>query len=259
MYYEVYADVLFAENLWMDAMLLLLTAWAAGRQVRPGRIAAGACAGSLGACALTFASASLSGTGYFLGTAAVAAVMTGIAFPNKKGYVPCLVSLYAESFALGGILRYLEQFHALAGLWFAAFSALAAALLLGIERLLALARKNRALTCPVLLECGSCRILAEALCDTGNSLYDPVSGSPVSILSGELLERLLLEADRELLPRAVPYRTISESGTLTAYVLDRMEIRAPQGVRVCARPMLARMPGQNSRYQLILHRDLLSS
>ncbi len=28
MYYEVYVDVLFVKNLWMNAMLLLLTGWA---------------------------------------------------------------------------------------------------------------------------------------------------------------------------------------------------------------------------------------
>ena len=61
MYYEVYVDVLFVKNLWMNAALLAMTVWADQKRVRPMRILAAAAAGSLGACALYLASARLAG------------------------------------------------------------------------------------------------------------------------------------------------------------------------------------------------------
>ena len=49
MYYEVYVDILFLENLWMDAELLVLTAKLFRKPLHAGRILAAAIAGSLGA------------------------------------------------------------------------------------------------------------------------------------------------------------------------------------------------------------------
>lgn len=259
MYYEVYVDVLFVENLWMNVLLLLLTGWAGQVSVKYWRVAAAACVGSLGACALTIASAWLSGIGYFLGTFGLAAVMVFLAFSGKKGFFGLLLSLYLESFVLNGILRYLEQFHRLFGLWFGIFGSISVLFLLAAEQLLRMWRKRKALTCPVVLRCGTCEMLVEALCDTGNSLYDPISKSPVSILSDELMKDFLSKSGRELLPRMIPYHTISESGVLQAYILDVMEIQEPSGSRTVQRPMVACMPKEPKQYQLILHRDLLSS
>ena len=52
MYYEVYVDVLFVENLWVNVCLLLLTSRLMGYQTDRKRIAAGAALGSMGACLL---------------------------------------------------------------------------------------------------------------------------------------------------------------------------------------------------------------
>ena len=57
MYYEVYVDVLFVENLWVNVCLLLLTSRLMGYQTDRKRIAAGAALGSMGACLLETGSA----------------------------------------------------------------------------------------------------------------------------------------------------------------------------------------------------------
>ena len=81
----------------------------------------------------------------------------------------------------------------------------------------------------------------------------------VSILDEKVLEELLLESGKERLPHFIPYDTISEHGILESYVLDGMELD-PEGKSVwIRRPMIARMPNKSRQYQLILHRDLLSS
>ncbi len=259
MYYEVYVDVLFVKNLWMNAVLLLLTAWADQEKVKIWRIGAAAMTGSLGVCLLYIASAWLSGIHYVLGSVVLAAGMTGIAYSGRKHFLGRMTSLYMESFLLNGILNYLEQFHRLAGVWFAVFSSISAAVLMAAEYIWRDRKREKERTLSVVLHHGVCRILVEALYDTGNGLYDPVSQKAVSILDEKVLEELLLESGKERLPHFIPYDTISEHGILESYVLDGMELD-PEGKSVwIRRPMIARMPNKSRQYQLILHRDLLSS
>lgn len=259
MYYEVYVDVLFVENLWMNLLLLWLTARVWHTSVKRQRIVVAALTGSLGACALTVFSAGLSGMGCFLGSILLAAGMIRIAFSREKGFLTRLVLLYITGFVLNGILRYLEQFHDMAGVWLAVSSSLSALGLSAVEYALRRRREHLGLTVQAELKLGAGVVKTEALHDTGNSLRDPVSGRPVCILSGELLEALLRGAGRETLPHAVPFHTISQSGILKAYILDELVLYLPEGKRVLKQPMVASMPGKSSQYQLILHRDMLSS
>ncbi len=259
MYYEVYVDVLFVKNLWMNAMLLFLAVWKARETVKTGRILTAAAAGSLGACILHIASARLSGIHYFLGTFILAAGMTKIACPGRKHFFRRMFSLYAECFLLNGMLRYLEQFHRLAGVWFAVFSSISAAGLMAAEYIWNKRKRENGRTVSVVLHHGVCRISVKALYDTGNSLYDPISKKAVSILDGKVLEEILLKSERQNLPRMVPYDTIAEHGILEAYILDGMVLESQNADQWIAHPMVARMPNKSRQYQLILHRDLLSS
>lgn len=115
MYYEVYVDVLFDENLWVNVCLLLLTSRLMGYQTDRKRIAAGAALGSMGACLLETGSAYLTTAGWFLGTILTAAVMIRTAYGKRNTYIKCLVVLYLEGWLLGGTIRYLEQFYVPAG------------------------------------------------------------------------------------------------------------------------------------------------
>lgn len=259
MYYEVYADVLFVKNLWMDLLLLFITAWANRTPVRVGRILAAAVLGGLGACALTIASPGLTGAGYFLGTLALAAGMTKTAYPGREHLGERILSVYLEGMMLGGMIRYLEQFHSLAGVWFLVASSVSAGLILAGERFLKYRKRRQSLTCRVTLRHGQSRAKLDALYDTGNSLRDPVSGKPVSILEEERLQELLEQSGLENLPRVIPYRTISQRGILYAYVLEEMEVEGPDGSRTLKKPLLAGMPEGKGQYPMILHRDLLSS
>ncbi|MBS6396615.1 MAG: sigma-E processing peptidase SpoIIGA [Clostridiales bacterium] len=259
MYYEVYVDVLFIENLWMNVILLLLTAWADQIPVKAARVAAAACFGSLGACVLTVASAWLYGIHYFLGAFILAAGMIAIVFPDRKHFFSRMLFLYIESFLLNGILGYLEQFHSMSGVWFVIFSSVSWLCLTAAEYFRNRRKQKRELVCSAVLQNGMCRITVEALWDTGNGLYDPVSGHPVCILEGRLLNRLLEESGRERILRVIPYHTISQSGILEAYILEEMELSGSKGNRHVKNPVIARMPEEGRQYPLILHRDLMPS
>lgn len=259
MYYEVYVDVLFVENLCMNAMLLLLTAWWDQAEVKALRIAAAAALGSLGACVLVVVSDRLSGAGYFLGSTALAAGMVFMAFGNKRRFAFRVLCLYMQSFVLSGILRYLGQFHRMSGVWFACYSGASAIILLAAEYIFRNRKKVEKRTCLAILYHGECRISVEALFDTGNGLYDPISRRAVSILDQEVLKKLLDGSGKENLPRFIPYHTISGKGILTAYILDGMELTFTGEQRHLKHPMVAVMPEKNTQYKMILHRDLIPS
>ena len=259
MYYEVYVDVLFVENLWINGCLLLFTSRLMEYQTSRKRIVAGAFLGSVGACLLEVFSTYLTAAGWFFGTVLTAAVMIRITYGKRNAYIKCLVVLYLEGWLLGGTIRYLEQFHVLAGLMLAGVSTAIAALLLTVQWVLVKIRKKEQTICPVVLYLGTASISTEGLVDTGNSLRDPVSGRPVSVCTESILQTLVQASGTELFPRLIPYQTIAEHGLLKAYVLDRMEITTTEGTCVCKRPILAGMPMTSRQYELILHQELLSS
>ena len=67
MYYEVYADVLFVKNFWLDFLLLLVTAWAGRVPCRLRRILTAAVLGGSGSVVLPPIAAKLHGRGYVRG------------------------------------------------------------------------------------------------------------------------------------------------------------------------------------------------
>ena len=208
MYYEVYVDVLFVENLWVNVCLLLLTSRLMGYQTDRKRIAAGAALGSMGACLLETGSAYLTTAGWFLGTILTAAVMVRTAYGKRNTYIKCLVVLYLEGWLLGGTVRYLEQFYVLAGLMMAGGSMVLAGILLAVEWVLVKLREREDIICPVALYLGEASISTEGLVDTGNSLRDPVSGRPVSVCTEPVLQALVEKSGKELFPRLITYQTV---------------------------------------------------
>ncbi|MBR5510338.1 MAG: sigma-E processing peptidase SpoIIGA [Lachnospiraceae bacterium] len=259
MYYEVYVDILFLENFWMNTMLLLLTAWTDHATVRKGRIAAAAAAGSLGSCFLTIISAWTTGIFCFLGNLLLAMGMVCIAFSERHHMLTRTMLLYAECFAMNGVLRYLGQFHRLGGVWFVCFSSISFLFLMIVESIWKQRKKRREQMCSAVLYLNAYQVTVEALWDTGNSLCDPITGAPVHVLDSMILDQLLEHAEGEHIPRYIPYHTISQTGILDVYVLDAMELRMPDENLRIDHPMIARMPEKSSVCQLILHCDLLPS
>ena len=142
MYYEVYVDILFLENLWMDAELLVLTAKLFRKPLHAGRILAAAIAGSLGACLLTIGSEWISRAGCFLGSLFLAVLMTAIAFGREKHFRLTVAGLYLECFLMGGFLRYADQFYRLNGMVFLMAGSVAGVVLSGLETLILEKKKD---------------------------------------------------------------------------------------------------------------------
>ena len=71
---------------------------------------------------------------------------------------------------------------------------------------------------------GGAIICLNALYDTGNRLYEPISGKPVCIVKEEVFQKLL-ETEEENFIRYIPYRSMGKTkGVLRAVAITRMEI-----------------------------------
>lgn len=259
MYYEVDVDLLFLENLWMNVILLLLTAWSCRFPVKFWRILIAAGLGSMGACIMTVCSATLTNFAYFSNMLLLSAIMAAVGFPRKKYFFLTVIGLYLEGFALSGILRFWKMVVPFGEMQIWLAEGMGAALLAMLELLLRTRRKKADLSKEVLLYCDGGKIRVKAWYDTGNGLYDPFNGKPVSILEQGCMNQLLVSAEQERIPRKIPYRTIDREGMLDVYILDAMEIDGPEEIFRIERPEVACMPEAIRSCQLLLHRDLLPS
>ena len=95
------------------------------------------------------------------------------------------------------------------------------------------------------------RINVIGLADTGNSLTEPITGKPVSVIQAEELKEI---PDKILL---VPYNSVGkERGLMRAFVADNMIVNG----RTVEKPIIGIHKGSfggNNRYQLILHPKIL--
>lgn len=109
------------------------------------------------------------------------------------------------------------------------------------------------------LEFGSRKMLATALIDTGNKLYDPFYHRPVILVDASMLEEIMQEC-REQRPEKlqyIPFRSIGkEKGMLEGLMLDRVSLkwqektwRFTEVIAASAKEALC----QNKEYQVIFH------
>lgn len=102
-------------------------------------------------------------------------------------------------------------------------------------------------------------ITLKALADTGNSLKEPISGKPVSVVEEGLLEQL---KDVKLPERfrAIPYHSVGkDNGIMEGYEIPGIIIEGDKGnirwQRVIVGVSKTRISA-NGKYQMILHPDL---
>ena len=217
----IYLDVVALLNFVVDYLLLLGTNRLCGYPPGWGRSAWAAALGGI------YGAACMLPRFRFLGNSlwriVILALMGWIAFGSNKCTVRRTVIFVLLCMALGGIAQGMGRGGV--GALVASATALSAMCLLGFRD-----RPGSVRYVPVELPCGDTRLRLTALCDTGNTLYDPVTGRPVLVvgaevaqqLSGLTLQQLRSPVDsmeQSKIPglRLVPYRTIGQnSGMLLA-------------------------------------------
>lgn len=157
-------------------------------------------------------------------------------------------------------------------------------LMVTILWILRLYQVHRPLLYDVELIMGDRHVHVKGLMDTGNCLYDPISGKPVMVVEDTLMEELLtpkikkdMEAAKDYLNgksddmaipqydvlrfRFIPYRSIGKTGMMLGIKLDKVMIHAENEsicnekvtVAICDNPLT----GGKVDYRVILHKELL--
>lgn len=235
----VYLDMVILLNFLVDYLLLLGTNRLSGYPAGWGRTALGALAGSLytGAC-----------------------LLPGFAFLGNflwRMIFLLLVGVVSFGFSGNGLRRtavFLLLCMALGGLAMAMGNGniknlLAAAFVLFLACTFGFRSKLGAVNyVPVELQYGKTHIRLTALCDTGNSLCDPLTGRPVLVVCGEIANRLTGLTKQQLLApletiscgaypglRLIPYRSVGQSGgLLLAMRIPQVKIGKWQGSSLVA-------------------------
>ena len=235
MYYELYGDSLFLINFMMNLLLLLLVNRSLYRTATRWRLVLGAAFGAVSYFVPFF----LSGALWFklllgLLTGNVLMIVTAFQIRSFRAFFQVLERLLMGAVALGGILTLiLKLFPVLrqytVGIW--GVMGCGWMLYAGMEHFYGRIHSTNAL-CKAIVMNGGSRMTVTALLDTGNSLVEPISGKPVSVVDTDILKGLWEEEPK--LYRAIPYHSVGKRrGILKGYLLPELRIDLGGVEKVC--------------------------
>lgn len=222
MYYELYVDSLFLLNFVMNLLLLLLVNQRTCRTATRGRLILGAalssalyilpflCAGPIW---LRFGSSILLGI----------AVMVWIPFPVRSFRALRQVIAYflKYSFLIGGCLLFLLQvFPGFSKLITKSFGIMGLGMILFL--FLFYRREEREDVCRVVIKNGLVTVAVWGFWDTGNSLAEPISGTPVCVVDEEVIAKLWKNEPEVY--RVIPYHSIGNTGYLKGFQIEELRV-----------------------------------
>lgn len=258
MVYELYVDSLFLVNAVMNLYLLMLVNKSTLRTATRGRMVLGACLGAA-VYILPFMvelPALIKWPPAFIFGMTL---MVSITFRPKgiTAFLMFMRKLFIYSFLMGGLLLFAESvFPPMRRFMTEIFGVLGVGalgfLLFGFIQNKGKTGGNS--SCKAILINGDTRISVPALLDSGNSLREPISGKPVSIIDPEIYGELW--GDVQTLYRAIPYRSIGKSGgILKGYILPELELEL-EGVTKSFRNVYVAVCEEDN-VGMILNPDLL--
>lgn len=249
MQYELYVDSLFLIHFVMNLYILILVNYSTNRTATPFRLLSGAFVGAMGSVIVFFINGSLAFK-LFIEVFVGSFGMLFITFRVKgfRNWMKLLEKTVMTAMCMGGVLLVLTrifrlQIGVLAGTFSLTGMGGAACLLLAKQ----LKRGRRETKCrTVTLIRGKNRVKATALFDTGNSLVEPISGKPVSVVDEKLFS-CLWEKDEQVYYRAIPYHSIGKPrGILRGYLLPELWLEQDGMKRVYRDIYIAVSPEQIS-------------
>lgn len=223
MYYELYVDVLFLVNFMMDYILLLLLKKMLSCSATHGTVFLGGLVGSLFTCIVVILPIPYPAVKFVLFHMFVNTCMirVGLRIKTVRSFVKALILLYIGGFLMGGIMEYFSQYVRVGSL-FLLVAIVAYYMVLGIWNFISKVQRWNQSHYQVDLYLQDKRYSVRGLLDTGNSLTDPISGQPISVLERKLAEKLLEEKEEKFF-RYIPYRTIGKAeGVMPVFRVDRM-------------------------------------
>ncbi|MFQ9515066.1 MAG: sigma-E processing peptidase SpoIIGA [Eubacterium sp.] len=108
----------------------------------------------------------------------------------------------------------------------------------------------------VQITAGSKKVSVVALRDTGNSLIEPMTKKPVSVIEEDSLKPLDMESLRYLV---IPYNSVGKShGLMKGFIADRLEING----KIIENAVIGIHEGrlsQDKKYEMILHPSIIEN
>lgn len=275
MYYEIYLDVYFLENLMLNFLILQFVGIIQKENFSMARKLLASGIGAFGACVIIvlpihkskILSVSCSILFWIL-TAYTAGKKQGSRSWRQTAFAFCIMSLF-----LGSIWQILVVYLKMP-FWLAAAAGYAAARL--IWKCWQKEKTSAKYIYDVILQKGTEKIFLKGLMDSGNHLTEPVTDRPVHIVDYDEICRLLSEAeiqeldsylDMEISGKMrgnfvyVPYHSVGVSrGVLPAMTLDSMEIKHGESAWNTKKVLVAvskKAVSSGGKYQMILHPRIL--
>ncbi len=264
MRYIVYIDRLYLLQTIQTMVLLLLTgAFLQGRMISDKktilRMALGSGAEALFFCAL-FLVPGIGGawkSGLLAGSSLILPILV-FRLKRKEQILRGIILYHGSAFLLGGIfyawLGVTGRTLAVHTMPAAACTALTAVAVLALWRW---ARGEKTLVTVEILE-GDVRIVTCALIDSGNTLYDPISEKPVSVVERSVLDGRIALMQPERF-RLIPYHTLGSRGLMQMIQLEKLIVHSAGKDVEIEKPLLGLFDGtvtQSGDYRMILNPSL---
>jgi len=226
MRYELYADSLLLLNFTMNLYLLILVDKSTLRTATRRGLLLGAAFGAV----CFFLPFLIPGEPVFKCAAGFVGGTVGMLFitfrmKDLRAFLKLFEYLLLYSFGMGGALLFLLRLLGQMGI-----SGTGIFTVMGIGGILYLflnkfpdAGKRENSLCRATIVCDGERVTVNALLDSGNSLTEPVSGKPVSIMDRALFQKIWHNESPGC--RAIPYHSIGRShGILQGYLLPELQL-----------------------------------
>lgn len=200
----------------------------------------------------------------FLGPIAVSMAATAVIFRLKKVSDICRTTgyLFVYAFLLGGMMKFLFSTAPFfrerqESIWYILGVGMIGCQI-GSWWIEQMKKRKKTDICRVQLCSCDNAIEVDALLDTGNSLREPISGKPVSVVEEAVMDKLTGVRVPEKL-RMIPYHSVGKSnGVMEGYEIPELIIKGEEEIH-CKKVMIGISKNKisaNGRYQMILHPDL---
>lgn len=266
MYYEIYADSLFLLNFTLNLYLLLLMNKSLHCTATRFRLFLGAVWGGAGYCLVFFIPVPMLVKIMFAVICVNVGSLVFVFRPSSvKGFVKLAESMFLYAFLLGGafwmLMNHVKGFrnNMMSFITVIAFGGVFVLIFYGR---IGKTEKQKMKPCMVELCKGEEKIQIHGLIDTGNSLIEPISGKPVSVVDKDIFEKLMKQQEKVTLGfRAIPYRSVGcERGIMKGYEIPEIIIEQDGMKKKCYNIYVGVSEGKVSSkgtYQILVHPKLL--
>lgn len=261
---KIYLDIFFLINMGMNFVILLTESFFCQRTVRVRRLFASSVMGASIACVMLVLGVHRIMPLVILCYLAASILLIRTAFGKTTpgALVRNVVMFYVVAFVIAGMLVQLQQvFHVpLTGIRMLAIMSLVLLVLRWFLPRLQRRQDQISRYYRVKLHYDGGQIEGNALLDTGNCLYDPISHKPVMIGNAMFVKRLW-KRETEPVMRVIPFHSVGKnSGLLQAFQAETLEVQTGETWTCIDKPWVAvcdKYVSVDGEYEVILHPDML--